>query len=58
MSGLWATPVGERFTLHGQHYALEDSPALPKPAQAGGPPIIVGGQRAVAHSATGRHLRG
>jgi F420-dependent oxidoreductase-like protein len=44
VTGLWATPIGEHFTFAGQHYQLEAAPALPKPAQAGGPPIIVGGR--------------
>lgn len=47
VTGLWATPVGERYEFAGTHYRLEDSPALPKPAQTsghrGGPPVIVGG---------------
>ncbi|MFC0529139.1 LLM class F420-dependent oxidoreductase [Phytohabitans kaempferiae] len=43
ITGLWRTPVGERFTFHGDHYDLTDSPALPKPAQTPGPPIIIGG---------------
>jgi F420-dependent oxidoreductase-like protein len=43
ISGLWATPTGEPFSFHGGHYDLEASPALPKPVQNGGPPIIVGG---------------
>jgi F420-dependent oxidoreductase-like protein len=43
VSGLWATPVGSRFSYQGAHYRLEDSPALPKPAQRPGPPIIIGG---------------
>jgi F420-dependent oxidoreductase-like protein len=43
VTGLWRTPVGERFTFAGRHYTLTDSPALPKPVQAGGPPVIVGG---------------
>jgi F420-dependent oxidoreductase-like protein len=43
ITGLWSTPVGERFSFHGAHYDLTDSPALPKPVQAGGPPVIVGG---------------
>ncbi|GAA4702808.1 LLM class F420-dependent oxidoreductase [Phytohabitans rumicis] len=43
VTGLWGTPVGERFTFHGRHYDLIDSPALPKPVQTPGPPIIVGG---------------
>jgi F420-dependent oxidoreductase-like protein len=43
VTGLWATPVGERFSFAGEHYRLEDSPALPKPHQQPGPPVIVGG---------------
>jgi F420-dependent oxidoreductase-like protein len=43
ISGLWATPAGERFSFDGRHYALEDSPALPKPVQRPGPPIVIGG---------------
>ena len=42
ITGLWATPVGERFTHEGEHYRLEDSPALPKPAQSK-PPVLIGG---------------
>ena len=44
VSGLWATPIGETFTYEGATWQLHDSPALPKPTQAGGPPIIVGGK--------------
>jgi F420-dependent oxidoreductase-like protein len=43
ITGLWATPVGERFSYEGQHYQLTDSPALPKPFQDPRPPIIIGG---------------
>lgn len=43
MTGLWSTPVGERFSFKGRHYDLEDSPALPKPVQQPRPPLIVGG---------------
>jgi F420-dependent oxidoreductase-like protein len=43
ITGLWATPLGERFDFEGAHYRLTDSPALPKPAQEGGIPVIVGG---------------
>ncbi len=43
VTGLWRTPPGERFNFVGRHYRLTDSPALPKPVQAGGPPVIVGG---------------
>ena len=42
ITGLWATPVGERFTHDGKHYQVQDSPALPKPAQAK-PPVLIGG---------------
>ena len=42
VTGLWSTPVGERFSYTGQHYSLSDSPALPKPVQAP-VPIIIGG---------------
>src|SRR4051794_9962227 len=43
ITGLWQTPVGEAFSFTGTHYTLVDSPALPKPVQPGGIPIIVGG---------------
>src|SRR5690606_25513113 len=43
ITGLWRTPEGEKFSFEGQHYQLEDSPALPKPVQRPTPPIIVGG---------------
>ena len=43
LTGLWGTPAGETFDFDGAHYRVERSPALPKPAQDGGPPIIIGG---------------
>jgi F420-dependent oxidoreductase-like protein len=43
VTGLWKTPVGERFTHEGAHYAVTDSPALPKPIQSPHPPVIIGG---------------
>jgi F420-dependent oxidoreductase-like protein len=43
VTGLWAARVGERFSFDGTHYQLRDAPALPKPVQQPGPPIIVGG---------------
>src|SRR4051794_23152515 len=46
ISGLWGTPVGETFDFAGEHYRLAGSPALPKPVQEGGIPIIVGGHGA------------
>ncbi len=42
LTGLWSTPVGERFNYQGAHYQLADSPALPKPVQSP-VPLIVGG---------------
>jgi F420-dependent oxidoreductase-like protein len=43
ITGLWTTPDGETFNYTGKHQSVEDSPALPKPAQRPHPPIIVGG---------------
>jgi F420-dependent oxidoreductase-like protein len=43
LQGLWHTPSGETFAHHGEHWTIEDSPALPKPHQPVGPPIIIGG---------------
>jgi F420-dependent oxidoreductase-like protein len=42
ITGLWSTPVGGTFGFHGDHYALDSSPALPKPAQTR-IPVLVGG---------------
>lgn len=43
VTGLWATPLGGTFSYDGRHYRVADSPALPKPVQTPGPPVIVGG---------------
>jgi alkanesulfonate monooxygenase len=43
ITGLWRTPVGELFDFSGAHFTLTDSPALPKPVQRPGPPVIIGG---------------
>ncbi len=43
LTGLWGTPVDEKFSFDGRHFHLKDSPALPKPAQHPHPPLIVGG---------------
>ncbi|MEW1634732.1 LLM class F420-dependent oxidoreductase [Streptomyces sp. NPDC093801] len=45
VTGLWATEPGATFDFHGTHYRLENSPALPKPAQAK-VPVLVGGHGA------------
>jgi F420-dependent oxidoreductase-like protein len=46
LTGLWSTPEGETFDFDGAHYRLAGSPALPKPVQEGGIPVIVGGRGA------------
>lgn len=43
VSGLWHTPDEGEFSFEGDHYSVVGSPALPKPVQVGGPPIILGG---------------
>ena len=43
ITGLWDTPLGEKYDFAGKHYQLKDSPALPKPVQQPHPPVIVGG---------------
>lgn len=42
ITGLWSTPVGERYDFAGEHYALAGAPALPKPVQQR-VPVIIGG---------------
>jgi F420-dependent oxidoreductase-like protein len=44
LTGLWGTPAGETFDFEGEHYRLAGSPALPKPVQDGGIPVIIGGK--------------
>ena len=46
LTGLWGTPAGETFDFEGRHYRLAGSPALPKPVQDGGIPVIIGGKGA------------
>lgn len=43
ITGLWGTPAGESYSFAGEHYALEDAPALPKPVQSRVPVIVGGG---------------
>src|SRR4051794_39924027 len=42
VTGLWATPIGSRFSHEGRYYTLRDAPGLPKPMQMP-PPVIIGG---------------
>ena len=44
VTGLWRTPPDETYSFTGEHYRLVDAPALPKPVQQPGPPVIVGGR--------------
>jgi F420-dependent oxidoreductase-like protein len=44
ITGLWETPVGQRFSFAGKFYPVTDSPALPKPAQRPHPPVLIGGK--------------
>jgi F420-dependent oxidoreductase-like protein len=44
ITGLWDTPVGQRFSFAGKFYPVTDSPALPKPVQRPHPPILIGGR--------------
>ena len=43
ITGLWSTEPGSTFSHKGAHYPVVDSPALAKPVQQGGVPIIIGG---------------
>lgn len=43
LSGIWDTPEGRSFSHRGEHYDLRDLPALPRPVQQPGPPLIAGG---------------
>ncbi|MEV0411864.1 LLM class F420-dependent oxidoreductase [Streptomyces sp. NPDC050448] len=45
VTGLWATAPGATFDFAGTHYQVENSPALPKPAQAK-VPVLIGGHGA------------
>ncbi|MEZ0091966.1 LLM class F420-dependent oxidoreductase [Streptacidiphilus sp. EB129] len=45
VTGLWQTRLGETFDFKGRYYQIEDSPALPKPAQQR-IPVLVGGMGA------------
>jgi F420-dependent oxidoreductase-like protein len=43
LEGLWATPIGERFSYDGTHYRLVEAPGLPKPRRTPGPWLVLGG---------------
>jgi F420-dependent oxidoreductase-like protein len=43
ITGMWRCPIDSEYSFEGDHYTIVGSPALPKPAQDGGPPVIIGG---------------
>jgi F420-dependent oxidoreductase-like protein len=43
VTGMWQCPVDSQYSFEGTHYTVVGSPALPKPVQEDGPPVIVGG---------------
>ena len=43
ITGMWNTPLDSQYSFEGQHHTIVGSPAIPKPVQLGGPPIIMGG---------------
>lgn len=43
ITGLWAAPAGDGYEHDGSHYPVSGSPALVRPLQEAGVPIIVGG---------------
>lgn len=43
VTGMWRCPVDSQYSFEGEQYTVVGSPALPKPVQNGGPPVIVGG---------------
>jgi F420-dependent oxidoreductase-like protein len=45
VTGLWGTEAGKTFDFQGEYYRLQDSPALPKPAQEK-IPVLIGGNGA------------
>ncbi|WP_432074659.1 LLM class F420-dependent oxidoreductase [Streptomyces wuyuanensis] len=45
VTGLWSTETGKNFSHDGRYYQLQDSPALPKPAQRK-LPVLIGGHGA------------
>ncbi|MCX6511321.1 MAG: LLM class F420-dependent oxidoreductase [Actinobacteria bacterium] len=43
ITGMWNTPLDSQYSFEGQHHTIVGSPAIPKPVQPGGPPIVMGG---------------
>ena len=49
ITGLWATSERATFDFQGRYYQLAGCPALPRPTQRPGPPVLMGG---MGHSRT------
>ena len=47
----------ERVDFRGEHYVLDDAPALPKPLQQPHPPLLVGGKGTRGHCRAGSAFR-
>ncbi len=43
LTGIWRATDDTPFSWSGKHYVLEGTPAVHRPVQPGGPPIIIGG---------------
>ncbi|MGG5257719.1 LLM class F420-dependent oxidoreductase [Phycicoccus avicenniae] len=43
ITGMWSAPAGSTYEHDGSHYPVSGSPALVRPVQEGGVPVIVGG---------------
>ena len=46
---------GDRFTHQGKHFSARGLASLPKPAQHGGPPVLIGGNSALARDRAARN---
>ncbi len=44
VTGMWETEPGSTYSFEGEHYRLDECPAMPKPVQRPRVPVIVGGK--------------
>jgi probable F420-dependent oxidoreductase len=52
LRGVWS---GDPFTHRGKHFSARGLASLPKPAQHGGPPVLIGGNSALARDRAARN---
>jgi probable F420-dependent oxidoreductase len=52
LRGVWS---GDPFTHQGKHFSARGLASLPKPAQHGGPPVLIGGNSALARNRAARN---